>query len=145
MRRGVFNIGELQGSRAEWVRLRDNGNVITMTYKVRNSVEIDAAKEYEVEVNNFDNAYELLSKLKWNGVFYQENRRQIFLIDDIEFMIDTRPMIPTYLEVESSSKDKVEKGMNLLGFAFEDGENITGSMVYEKYGIDIHQYKELKF
>ena len=104
----MFNLGPLHGNTAERVRLRDNGDRVTMTYKKRDSADVGAAEEYEVEVSDFDQAYEMLTKLEWKGVFYQENRRKIYRLGEIEFMIDTWPMIPVYLEVESSSEKSVK-------------------------------------
>jgi len=145
MRRWIFNLGPLHGAEAEWVRLRDEGNKIEMTYKKRNSNDMWAAEEYDVEVSDFDQAYQMLSKLQWEGIFYQENKRKIYEFDGIEFCLDQWPMIPPYLEVETESEEKVLEGLKMLWMGNIEHLNMSWSQVYEKYGIDIHEFAELKF
>jgi hypothetical protein len=54
-------------------------------------------------------------------------------------------MIPTFLEIESTSEEKVKKGLKLLGLEGKDAGHIGLIQIYRKYGKDIHAYKELKF
>lgn len=146
-RRRVFDIEclEEQGI-GEWVRLRKVGDKTTITYKHRKSTEIDGTEEIEVEVEDFEKAEELLSKLScWTAHYYQENKRIAFVLNDIEFTLDTWPKIPTFLEVESSSKEKVIEGLKMLGLEGKDVGHIGLLKIYRKYGVKIHDYKELKF
>jgi len=130
---------------AEWYRLRDDWNKITIIYKVRTSNTIWWTKEVELVVDDFDVAHELLSKLDWDNTYYQENRRKLFLLDWIEFTIDSWPMIPSYLEIESSSKQDVERWLNLLWLENNEYWDFSVLSVYEKYGIDLHKFKKLTF
>ena len=54
-------------------------------------------------------------------------------------------MIPTYLEIEGKNKEDVEKMIKILDIDEEKLSLDKVSEIYKKYGIDIHQYKELKF
>jgi hypothetical protein len=54
-------------------------------------------------------------------------------------------MIPTFLEIESSSEAQVSKGLELLGLTGKDEGHIGTINIYKKYGLDLHQYQELKF
>lgn len=77
-------------------------------------MDIGSTKEIETEVADFDIMAELLQKLEWQTMVYQENKRKVYSRNDVEFCIDTRPMIPTYLEIEAPSKEQVEEALKKL-------------------------------
>ena len=54
-------------------------------------------------------------------------------------------MIPTYLEIEGKNKEDVEKMIDILEIDKNKLSLDKVSEIYKKYGIDIHEYKELKF
>lgn len=142
MKRWVFDIDPLKD---EWLRLRDDGRKVTLTYKCKSGFGIDETEEIEVTVGDFQKTAQILSKLKFKGKYYQENKRTAFRLKDIEFTIDFWPRIPPYLEVESSSEEKVKEGLALLGLENKDAGNLTVKEVYSKYGLDLHSFGELKF
>ncbi|MDO8648078.1 MAG: class IV adenylate cyclase [Candidatus Diapherotrites archaeon] len=143
MRRFVYDIG-LEKSHS-WIRLRDNGEKTTLTIKEIHSSEIDGTKEIEVEVSDFDSANSILNKLGFFPKAYQENKRVSFRLDGAEVEIDSWPKIPPYVEIEAGSAEKVEKVLNILGFEKSQATSIGVEEVYKKYGINIHDFKELKF
>ena len=143
MRRCIFDINL---TRDEWIRLRDyNGKNATLTYKVRTGSGISETEEIEVHVSDFDIMAEILSKLKFKGKYYQENKREIYKLKDIEFCIDHWPKIPTYLEIEAKSEKRVHEGLKMLGLEGKDIGNISVKKVYSMYRIDLHSFKELRF
>jgi adenylate cyclase class 2 len=148
-RRIVYDIlclGAKGKSEGEWVRLRQVGDKKpTITYKNKTGSGISQTKEIEIEVDDFDRAAALLEKLKWSGLYYQENKRWKFELDEIEFTIDTWPMIPPILEIEAKGEEGVKKGLELLGLEDKDAGHIGTIAIYKKYGIDLHSYKELRF
>ena len=129
----------------EHVRLRDEGNKITLAYKKKVNFDIDGTEEIEFEVSSFEKAYEFLSKFTFDGTYYQEKKRYDYVLGDIVFSIDSWPKIPTFLEVESTYEEKVVEGLKLLGLVGKDVGNLSMVKVYNKYGLDIHSFKELKF
>lgn len=142
MKRWVFDIDP---SKDEWLRLRDDGQKTTLTYKCKSGFGIDQTEEIEVVVDDFQKTAVILSKLKFKGKYYQENKRTAFHLRDIEFTIDSWPKIPPYLEVESSSEEKVKKGLALIGLENKDAGNLTVKEVYSRYKLDLHSFGELKF
>ena len=142
MKRWVFDIDP---SKDKWIRLRDDGKKTTLTYKYRKGSGISETEEIEVEIKDFNKMAEILSKLNFRGIYYQENKRKTFKLGDIIFTIDSWPRIPSYLEIESSSEEKVKQGLDLIGLKNKDVGNISVKKVYLKYGINLHSFKELKF
>lgn len=145
MKRRVFDIQSHEEGKWKWIRLRQKGNKTTITYKDRNGNEIGATKELETSVGDFDTMAEILQKLPWNVTAYQENKRKVYLLNEIEFCIDSWPRIPTYLEIEWFSKEKVQEWLELLWFVGKDEWDIGVIEIYQKYGIDLHSHKILKF
>lgn len=141
-KRWVFDI---DSDKFEWIRLRSNGTKNTITYKCRHGKGISDTEELEIEVSDFDEAFAILSKLNFKKKFYQESRRIQFLLDDLEINIDTWPRIPTYLEIEGPSEERVLQGLAMIGLEEKHIGNPGVIEIYGKYGIDLHSFKELRF
>lgn len=144
-KRWIFDIkeGDVTG---EWIRLRNVNGISTLTYKNRSGTGISGTKEIETEIKDFDKAAGILSRLNcFIGKYYQENKRQSFKLDEINFELDTWPMIPAYLEIESDNEEKVKQGLRLLGIEGKDSGHPGLIKIYSKYGINLHDYPELRF
>ena len=130
----------------EWIRLRTNGEKVTLTYKNIEDVSLTGTKELEVEVEDFEKTNELLNILGYMPKAFQENKRIRYLLEGTEVDIDFWPLIPAYLEIEGSSKEEVEKIENLLEVNKEKITYLNCSDIYKNiYGIDSSKIKELKF
>lgn len=133
-------------STGEWIRLRQVGSKKpTITYKNKSGKGLGETQEIEIEVDDFEKAAKLLSKLPFKGQYYQENKRTKFILNDIEFTLDTWPRIPTFLEIEGKSEEKVHEGLKLLSLTDKDAGHIGTIAIYQKYGIDLHSIENLKF
>jgi len=143
MRRYVYDIDP--NRKGFWMRLRDNGEKTTLTVKEKLSDRIDGTKEIEITVDSFERANTLLNRLGFVANAYQENKRISFVYGDVEIEIDFWPKIPPYVEIEADSEEKVRKVVKLMGFRMSDTTSISIPKVYQKYGLDIHKFKELKF
>lgn len=142
IRRYVF---DLTDENVEWIRLRTDGTKTTLTYKykVRGNKEIGKTTEIEVEAGDFDKTAQILSKVPFKDIFYQENKRHTFRHQGIEYSLDTWPLMDPFLEIEADSKEKVEEGLQVLGL--EGAGDIDIVDMYRQKGIELHSYKELKF
>jgi len=129
----------------EWVRLRTDGQKTTIAYKKVESKEIDGIHETEVEVDNFETAAKILRSLGLVELLFQKSKRVRYKLDDIEFDIDFWPKLKPFLEIEADSKDKVKKGVKLLGFSMNQTTTKTTEEIYRDIGIDLNKIKELKF
>lgn len=144
MRRYVFDFSE---GVIEWLRLRDDGNKVTLSYKhkEKGNIKVGRTIEIETEVVDFDKTALILKKLPFKAIYYQENRRHLFTIDGIEFSIDSWPKIAPYLEVESTSKARINQGLKLLGLEGQDCGDKDIVEIYDESGVDLHSFLELKF
>ena len=130
----------------QWIRLRTNGVETTLTYKNVETREIDGTKELEIVVDNFEETNELLKILGYEYKNYQESKRIRYYLNDVEIDIDTWPMIPTYMELEGTSVEKVKELEDLLEVDKSKITTLYADEIAEQiYGINILEIKELKF
>lgn len=148
-RRWVYDIACLNNEQpglGEWIRLREAGGKSALTYKNKKGTGISDTTEIEVNVDDFDKAAAIFGKLNcFSGQYYQENKRKQFMLGDLEFDIDYWPNIPPFLEIESGSEERVLAGLKLIGLENSEHGHIGLINIYAKYGINIHDHKELKF
>lgn len=145
MRRYVFDNdphGEI-----EFFRIREFNGKVTLAYKhkIQNNTKVGITSEIEVESSNFDGLVQIFSKIPFKRKFYQENKRKVFKLSGIEYSIDSWPMLPPFLEIESTSKEKIHEGLVLLGLSGKDCGDKDIKDIYKENGIDIHKYNSLKF
>lgn len=133
-----------------WLRLRDEGDKVTMAYKQRLGIENDhlregSMKEIEITVSDFASTDELLKELGMIEKFYEENTRERYMLDDVEIDIDTWPMIPSYVELEGKSWTSVEEVAKKLGFEWSKHLRCSTMQIYEMKGINENDYKVITF
>lgn len=134
MKRKCFHSNE---AGYKWMRVRDEGDKITMTFKEITSNGINGVEEIEIEVNDFFNACELIKKTNYFEVSYQETLREIWRNNEVEIVIDTWPFLQPYIEIEAESEEIVRKYSKLLNFDFEKDASFGGvAILYNKaFGI----------
>lgn len=129
---------------SKWIRLRTNGIKNTLTIKDLVTSKIDGTRELEIEVDDFLNTNKILEELGYTSRNYQENRRIQYKLDGVEIDIDSWPMIPTYLEIEGSSEEEVYKVVEKLGYKLEDTTTRDVEGIYNDYGYDVMEIKDLR-
>ncbi|MEK7632728.1 MAG: CYTH domain-containing protein [Patescibacteria group bacterium] len=134
MRRTVFNPPiAIPGG---WMRVRDEGETITMSLKVVNGSAIEDQKEVMVTVDDFDNAVDFLSAIGAEKKAYQETLREAWMLNGAEVTIDTWPGLRPFVEVEAHDEATVRTASELLGFNYADAKFCEVSTVYlEELGI----------
>ncbi len=130
----------------EWIRLRTNGEKTTLTYKNVEKDTVDGTKELEIEVSDFEETNEMLNILGYKAKGYQENKRIRYMFDGAEIDIDSWPMIPTYMEIEAESEEKVKEVEGKLGVDLSKVTALNCDNIYSDiYGIDLKGVKDLRF
>lgn len=144
-RRIVFDI---KSENIEWVRVRQEKDKCTMTYKYRelNNKEVGKTIEIETEVSDFDSTILLLSKLGfYYRTMYQENYIKKFSLNGLEFSIARWPKIKPYLEIEGESKVDVDRGLDLLNMKGKEVGDYDIAKIYSDCGIEMNSYERLEF
>lgn len=90
-----------------FMRVRDEGDRVTMTYKQFDALSIDGAKEYEVTVSDFDETVLLLAAAGLVQGSFQESKRETWTCDNVEIVIDEWPWLKPYIEIEAQDKEGV--------------------------------------
>lgn len=130
----------------KWIRLRTNGKKNTLTIKELTDKTIAGTKELEIEVSDFDNTNKILNELGYIARNYQENKRIIYMLDDVEIDIDTWPLIPTYVEIEGKNKECIDNLIKKLSICKKNITFLDVASIYsEIYNIDILKIRELRF
>jgi len=137
LRRYVYNLPTVKNS--TWIRVRDEVDKTTMTYKRIIEKSLDGVEEVELVIDNFDNGRDFLKSIGLIEKAYQETKRLRYTIENgnVEFDIDTWPALEPYIEIEASSKEQVKKYAKLLGFDWNTAMFGSSDFVYEKmYKVD---------
>jgi adenylate cyclase, class 2 len=137
---------------ASWVRLRDEGDKITLTFKKRirkkinNNLDGDEGMyEQEVVVDDFEKTHQLLLDIGLIEKMYQENKRTRYLLNGVECDIDTWPLLDPYLEIEGENWEDVYKTAAILGLKKEDAKKFSTNQIYRLKGMDDRNYTKLTF
>lgn len=133
----------------KWVRLRETNGKTTITIKhILNQelqTKIQPVLETEMEVPSIESGNAILEQLGYSFRNYQEKQRVTYILDDTEIDIDSWPLIPPYLEIEGESSEKIDKIVEKLEISNKEIVSCNTAEVYRKYGIDIYQFRELRF
>ena len=138
-------IYDIPGNKDAWIRLRTDGKKSTLTYKEYLKDAIDGVKEIETAVSDFDATNRLLTELGFEPRVYQENKRTLFTNKDIEISIDEWPKINPYVEIEGKNRNIVIEYLKRFNLDTHETTSKPTSYVYEIAGLNIDDFKELKF
>ena len=135
--RSMFNLCDIKKG---YVRVRDEGNKVTMTSKIYKNP--DYPDEYEIEINNdFEKGRAFLQSLNLTETAYHETMREKWNIpldktNICEIAIDCIPGIPMYVEVECKSEADLNKSIKMLNMDNSKKQYGTyGKVFNEYYGI----------
>lgn len=136
----------IPAQKGRWIRLRSNGEFVTLTIKEIKSLRVDGTKELEIIVSDFEDTNEVLMKLGYAPRTFQENFRIEYTLAGVNFDLDKWPMIPPYLEIEGQSEEDITKMISLLGLKMYDVTTMDVDTVYSsEYGIQLDSIKDLRF
>lgn len=137
-KRVVFNMPKGYENNNVWIRVRDEGNRITMSIKQAgaDSNQIHNIKELKLVVDNFENAEKFLSTLHCQKKSYQETKREIWNLDGVEICLDEWPYLEPLVEIEGDDEESVKKVSQKLGLDYKKAKFCSATELYsEKYGV----------
>lgn len=141
MRRKTFDAG----IKGKWIRIRDEGDRTTMTFKHITGATIDDVLEKETTVGSFDVASEIVNQTDFKEKSFQENYREIWQNEEVEIVIDTWPYLQPYIEIEAKNIGIIRRYSEFLGFDLSrDAFFGSVDILYRKqYGIPTEEFVKI--
>lgn len=119
-----------------FVRIRDEGNEVTLAFKRKLAKKgedaVSSTHEIETTVGDFDTAVRLFAEAGWKYQSYQESRRETWRCDGAIVTIDEWPWIKPYVEVEGESEGVVRQVASKLGFSWSDALFSSVNSIYRR-------------
>lgn len=135
-KRAVFFFPKGHEIKDGWIRIRDEGDRITMSLKITTNGNIKNQTEIMLVVDSFQKAKELLEKIGCVQKAWQETKREVWHFDEVEVTIDEWPFLEPYVEIEGKSEEEVKTASTKLGFNFTDAVfGAADQVISKKYGI----------
>lgn len=103
-----------------WIRVRDEGDKITIAYKQVDSFDIYGTKEIETNVENFEAAAEIFANMGLEKGSFQESRRESWRFGDAQIELDEWPWLDSFIEIEAPSAHLVSEVADKLGLDISD-------------------------
>ncbi len=137
------------GLRGGWVRVRDEGDKITMSYKQVDDISLTGTKEINLVVDDFNKAVAFLKCIGLRQKSLQETKRESWILDGAEIDLDEWPWLPPFVEVEAQDEKTLINVARKLELNMEEAMHGSVDFVYEKYYDvtceDVNSWEEIKF
>lgn len=137
MRRVVFDVPG--GGRHVWARVRDEGGVITMSYKrTHDAGRADGTEEIQIVADDFDRACALLSACGLVRKSYQETRRETWRRGGIEATLDLWPALPPFMEIEAPDETALKDAAAELNLDWDRAKfGAVGPLYTQYHGVPV--------
>lgn len=116
-----------------WVRVRDEGDKVTCTYKHISADGHDTAHEIEIIVSSYPDTIAIFEAIGLKVHTEQATRRETWQMDDVEIVLDEWPWVPPFIEIEGPSTDAIRSVAKAIGLDWETAFIGNGDRVYRKY------------
>lgn len=132
-----------------WVRVRNEGGKITMSYKQLNDRTLHGTKEITVIVDDYDATCNFLESIGLVMKSVQETKRESWMMNGCEIELDTWPWIPSFVEIEAPDEASLRETAEILGLNYSTA--LHGSVepayqdVYDVSDVDINSWDEVRF
>jgi adenylate cyclase, class 2 len=134
-KRVAFNLPK-RSIKKGYLRVRDEGDKVTMSLKFVNGKKIEDQKEVLLKVDNFEYAVEFLRLIGCNQKALQHTKRELWSFDGVEITIDEWPFLEPFIEIEGASEAKVRSVSEKLGFDYKNAVfGAVDELYNQKYGI----------
>ena len=134
MRRKVFDYPDRRlGKIGGWIRVRDEGDKVVLAYKQLFDRTLEGTKEISVTVGDFDTTCNLLLAIGLDSKSYQETKRERWDLGGVEVTIDTWPWIPTFVELEAPTEEKLREAAKALGLDWTKALYGSVETAYQHY------------
>jgi adenylate cyclase, class 2 len=116
-----------------WVRVRDEGDKVTLAYKEVADRTLKGTKEISLVVDSFDTAMDFLVAIGMEVKSYQETKRERWDCHGVEVTIDTWPWIPAFVELEAENEHLLRETAFALGLDWAAALHGSVEVAYQAY------------
>lgn len=113
-----------------WVRVRDEGDKVTLAYKQLDNRDVDGTKEVSVEVSSFDDTVALLMAAGLRQTSYQETHRESWSLDGTQVELDEWPWVRPFMEIEAPDAEALYAVAEKLGLQKETALHGSVEIMY---------------
>lgn len=135
-------------TQTSWIRVRDEGrNNITLSFKdipdVSNNIEDQ--KEICLKIDDYQKACKLIEAIGCKKKAYQETKREIWILNNVEVSINVWPFLKPFIDIEGTNQKEVKKTAKLLGLSWKDAKFCNLYFLYHlEYNISIKKLKNIQ-
>lgn len=131
MRRVVFDYsdGRYRNDHSRRLRVRDEGNKVTATLKIKNYTNY--AQEIEIEVDSFENTVALFEAMGLEAYSFQESKREAWHYKNVEIVLDVWPWVDPYIEIEGPDESSIQAVAKDLGLDWQMAKFGSADAVYK--------------
>ena len=119
------------------LRLRkraDSEQTAELTLKEKiGKTEAKIMQEYELRVSDFEVMQNILHYLGLKEIKAAKKHRTSYVLGEVHFDLDTVPGIPTFLEIEATTLERVHEYVKKLGFSTEEAKPWSGADILRHY------------
>lgn len=132
MRRTLMDIHRRtpENDYSSFLRLRDEGDKVTLTFKLFKEKTLTGASEREIVVSDFDETKAILEEAGLKFSTFQESKRETWKLGEAEVVLDEWPWIPRYIEIEGPSEAIVKDVAKQLGYDWSDAVFGSADVIY---------------
>ena len=136
MKRTVFKLPAGHEIPGGWLRVRDEGDKITVSLKAVVAGKVEDQKETCLVVDDYNEAIDFLKEIGCEEKSYQETKRELWKLDEVEITIDEWPFLNPFVEVEGGSEEEIKAVSEKLSFDYSQALFCAVDTLYSKqYGI----------
>jgi adenylate cyclase class 2 len=117
MRRVTFDNTEMKAKNG-WIRVRDEGDKVTVTYKQIDKFSADGVLEVETTAGNFGTMVEIFQQTGISGGSFQESKRETWRLGEVEIVLDEWPWLKPFIEIEGPGEHVIREVAGKLGFDY---------------------------
>lgn len=122
---------KLANEKRAWVRVRDEGDKVTMSYKQLDDRGLHGTKEINITVDSFERADALLQAIGLKMQSYQETKRESWRVGDVDVELDEWPWTKPYLEMEGPDETSLRRVAEQLGLDWAGAVHGSVEIVYQ--------------
>jgi adenylate cyclase class 2 len=116
-----------------WIRVRDEGSKITLSYKQLNDRTVHGTQEVSLDVDSFDKSCAFLRAIGLELKATQETKREKWIYKGVDVTIDTWPWVPSFVELEGVSETVLKDVAHDLGLDWGVAMHGSVETVYQMH------------